>query len=301
MSREPMTRKLDSDELLRFLDDVAAESTQSQRLPVSLPERAPAVRRSEPHRPRPATHSTSPGEPLTTRCRAVELADGGLRAATPGKLAHQRPRLPLPVLELTMLDAGWVAAERRSKHGRCRALLPWPRGRRLLTAGVAGASLLLLLLACALRVRQGAPAHAAVEGPPPLPDARLAPRVSEPDAVGHETGSAQPRAEPHQREAHDDVTSAAGPGGRELAVAAPRDAVTPTIPSQRAPDGLDHLATQSVRAAVDLLLSGHNRAALDAYRGLALASGAPPVLSELVRLLEREQQICEQRGSPCGL
>ena len=60
----------------------------------------------------------------------------------------------------------------------------------------------------------------------------------------------------------------------------------------------------SDRAAVDLLLSGDNRGALDAYRRLSAAAGAPPAFALAVRLLERELGRCASPGDalevPCA-
>jgi hypothetical protein len=53
------------------------------------------------------------------------------------------------------------------------------------------------------------------------------------------------------------------------------------------------------RRAVDLLLAGRSREALDAYRSLALLPGAPPVLAHVVTLLEREAKQCATRGDAC--
>ncbi len=59
----------------------------------------------------------------------------------------------------------------------------------------------------------------------------------------------------------------------------------------------------SDRAAVDLLLSGDSRGALDAYRRLSAAAGAPPAFALAVRLLERELGRCASSGdaleAPC--
>ncbi|MDB4987210.1 MAG: hypothetical protein JWN04_2388 [Myxococcaceae bacterium] len=58
------------------------------------------------------------------------------------------------------------------------------------------------------------------------------------------------------------------------------------------------------REAVDLLLSGRSRAALDAYRALLSSSPEAPqtdALEHVVRLLEREQASCARKpGASCG-
>ena len=54
----------------------------------------------------------------------------------------------------------------------------------------------------------------------------------------------------------------------------------------------------SLRRAVDLLLAGHSRDALDAYRALARSPQASPALREVARLLEHEARACARRGGP---
>jgi hypothetical protein len=77
---------------------------------------------------------------------------------------------------------------------------------------------------------------------------------------------------------------------------APAGAVRP----QAAPPSASVARVAARREAVDLLLAGRTRAALDAYR--ALAAAAPSAdFSLVVRLLERELRSCSAvAGSPCG-
>lgn len=55
----------------------------------------------------------------------------------------------------------------------------------------------------------------------------------------------------------------------------------------------------SARLAVDLLLAGRRREALDAYRGLSLEPGAPPELSVVASLLENELRDCAPGDESC--
>ena len=94
----------------------------------------------------------------------------------------------------------------------------------------------------------------------------------------------------------------------------PAAQVAPTAPSQRAdsadeeapgpaaarPRVLPTLDETLRREAVELLLSGRTRAALDAYRALPPAVRTPAVV-EVVRYLERELETCAARaGTSCG-
>lgn len=65
-----------------------------------------------------------------------------------------------------------------------------------------------------------------------------------------------------------------------------------------APRALD-VPAPSQRAAVDLLLAGHEREALDAYRALALHQPAEPSFAQIVSLLERELSACEKEPATC--
>lgn len=63
----------------------------------------------------------------------------------------------------------------------------------------------------------------------------------------------------------------------------------------------DSLTPSLRRRAVDALLAGRTREALEIYRTLLRAGEEPAVLSELVRMLEDELRACEQEGAPaCG-
>ena len=91
--------------------------------------------------------------------------------------------------------------------------------------------------------------------------------------------------------------------GREATVttvpahSAPRPQPPPSAPPS-APPAVAKAATQSAamsaRQAVDLLLAGRTRDALDAYRALAAAPGSSGELAVVVSLLEHELRACAQ-------
>jgi hypothetical protein len=56
----------------------------------------------------------------------------------------------------------------------------------------------------------------------------------------------------------------------------------------------------SPRAAVDLLLAGREREALDAYRALSLAQPTEPTFTTMVSQLERELANCDKEPGPCA-
>jgi hypothetical protein len=85
-------------------------------------------------------------------------------------------------------------------------------------------------------------------------------------------------------------------------VSAPSSVLAPaSTPAPAPPANVDPEAPPpSLRRAVDLLLAGHTRDALDAYRALARVPQASPALLEVARLLEHEARACAQkRGSTC--
>lgn len=56
----------------------------------------------------------------------------------------------------------------------------------------------------------------------------------------------------------------------------------------------------SPRAAVDLLLAGREREALDAYRALSFAKPSEPTFAAMVSQLERELASCDKESGPCA-
>lgn len=108
---------------------------------------------------------------------------------------------------------------------------------------------------------------------------------------GPAAGSASPRSvapvsvSPSSRSTEPVAGSASPPSAVPVPSAAPRR-VAPK-------------ASLSRRKAVDLLLSGRTRAALDAYRALALDASDDLALVQVVRLLERELRACAAKEDVC--
>lgn len=108
--------------------------------------------------------------------------------------------------------------------------------------------------------------------------------------------------------------SAAPPPLPEIAGASEQQRAEPvpqepsaSLPSSKRDLGSAELAPTRVaqtsdarRRAADLLIAGHTRAALDAYRALSFEAPDAAV-AQVVRVLERELARCQRLGSACGL
>ncbi|MFT3928089.1 MAG: hypothetical protein QM778_36510 [Myxococcales bacterium] len=83
-----------------------------------------------------------------------------------------------------------------------------------------------------------------------------------------------------------------------IGAAASQDKISSPMDSVAA-DGSNESEAGHLRAAVDLLLSGDTRGALDGYRGLLARRKGSPEFALAVRILEREVVRCAGGGSAC--
>jgi hypothetical protein len=314
---EPPTLHLSAEELRAYLaqarvrDVDTSMATQlfvhprhAAAAPIDVPPPPASARPSR--APRAAEPRTQIARPLQSLQRDLPPSDATRTCfAAPGYVA--RPRLgerseePLPVADDRDSHAGTerlLAHElsHRSIHegprarSRAAALvlrarttvrraLSRPRTGALAVACVAVVALMLALLtmrpsdqqAMASGVRGAAQGQAAVA---PAPTARssmpAASAPSDPPSRAVTSAPVQPVAQVSP------APDAALPGVIEL---------VPVPPLASPP-----------RRALDLLLSGQARDALDAYRALAREPEAAPVFAHVVKLLELEAQRCAARG-----
>jgi len=101
----------------------------------------------------------------------------------------------------------------------------------------------------------------------------------------------------HARGGRLESTPQTTPGDRAIAPAVAPVAETEAPLERDLPSGV---AGPSERAAVDQLISGHLREALDSYRALALAHGDQPAFAFVAAQLERELLSCEPGEAPCA-
>lgn len=314
MSDEPRTHKLDAHELLKFLDQLAPDVEEEQRAQLVFVDQR--VQRLDASADAPALRMPSSHPFAQARLAQVK---------PPHEPARERP------LELTMLDAERVIdAEllglRWGGRSLRRAVIGGAAGLALL------ALLAFAAVRSRDPHASGArppplpqPSSLATKPPAVEPRPRVGSGGGSSSAEHSTTAATIPRdAEPEARSAlahasadevpapsHDaQPGSATAIGERALPAlnaagrlrAGASAAATPTLPPGRAPAssptmragaGEDHaLPLGSRRRAVDLLLAGESRAALDAYRALTQAGAADPAFAQVVHLLELELSSC---------
>lgn len=282
MSSEPETRHLDTHALVRFLDELVRE----------LPEGVSSARAVPPRdvKPNPVTPRVDVDTQLPTRVyvrsprRAGEQAsrspsrDGAAARVVLGRLiavgappigapfraetrnATRGARAPRPLPPRNTVEA--ALPTRFAPLAGLRTTRPSRarvRGKAAIALAVGLLALVSVVFALALVVFTERP----VRLPPPLP--QLGAETTAPTTPSPEV-SAQP-------------SPALAPDA-----SSPRKSPTDTSSPRR--------------EAVDLLLSGRTRAALDAYRALAPRDAAT---ERVIRVLERELRLCAQQGGlACG-
>jgi len=288
----------------------------------------------QPHQPLLRTAPSLPREPhhellqrkASERATAFAAAELAASVASARKQVAVRMDKPAPTslragkrpraLELTMIDAAG------SSLNAARFLRPV--GRRVAAAGGLLVLLMLFTLA-AWRVDRQGPAKVARALPPSLPLLASAELPEAPTASpiqsgatraelsatpGPTAGSASKQGQATERDPRAREELPVRRANEEPAQDAELEA-KPASPSQAPRAGSASAATvagaasetrsppRALRGAVDLLLTGHTREALDSYRALTLGPEAPPALRELVRMLEHEQERCSAQGSSC--
>lgn len=315
MSAEPETRPFTNAELAHFLEQfeldrpVTASSVVATRaprivgteprtmlgmggLPVpTTPLRGPArdTFRALPHESEPRALATPRGARALGAALGAELpiAARGPRSSSP----------PASAMDSSPTGSAWQRALRAERRPASVLGGPHARVQLVCAASIAAA---LFVAACwgaaSIAGPRSAPSAVSTKSrslrtPPPLPRvvtpparaaqgtaaAVSAPLASSPTSPGAETLALPGLVLPSARSV--DATSATRPASRQQ-----------VSPVHRAAP-LGRLAAR--REAVDLLMAGHTRAALAAYRELPPTLRAEPALVQVIRLLERELRACD--------
>lgn len=308
---EPNTRHLDPLELRRFLHDL---STELKLVDPSEP-RPPAPARPPPSRAQPAEARSgdlpNAGPPRPTTPPRLPTLIGLGRAEIVEAL---RPTVERVLQPPTVLDLQRPALEAESTFlpGLTRKRGPSPRVRRFAGTLVAGLlvalfGLLWLVPEPPARVRVLRAASESTAGerkPPSLPAMPTTePPASEAAAgapvllAAREVKPARERAAraheiPQARAARQARPPAAGGASASLTRAARARAPRTMRAGESAPPAAADARSNpnGRRVAVDLLLAGDTRAALEAYRALLRESPEELALQHAVGLLEREQR-----------
>lgn len=321
MSEEPATRHFTPAELASFLDELeqAHPSSQAdsglQRLPRALSKPSPrGVPRERTGLHLPLTDSEE--RPLRNgrldgrRLRALGLALGagaGLLGAL-WVVSTLRSPVAAALGSLTASRAATVSAARRSLPPPLPIARASTAGRNpscdvaptpVSPAPVSPARLAPAPIAPA-RVVAPPESSAPVSSAPVFPASRAPARVVAAPLASAPVDLVLPSHPPGGAMGPDSPSTQMTEEGRALelrAAAAASAARSPARARARAEPTVDEPLR---REAVELLVAGRTREALDAYRALPVAVRTPAVVA-IVRYLERELETCSERaGTSCG-
>lgn len=283
--REPKTRFVPVAELRKQLALVADDSETGMF--------RPPIKAAQPAAPEPSPERTS------TLVDAQGAAGIRAQAARKARAAKAEPAptasSPAPIrLPAVPIDGARVEPSRVEK------LLA---NRTVAIAGLVGAAVIAMVVMAAISGSDEtpAPSYAQAAVAPLAVASMAAPPIARPASE-----------EEPSRAGSEERRRPAGPGGGQSGSRV-LPAVTCVQPQDKAkqvlaPVGGDDLqeveveppAALSARGAVDLLLAGRRREALDAYRALSIEPGAQPELSVVAELLARELRDCAPGDESCG-
>lgn len=260
--REPPTRPLSADEVASLLAPLGDEA----------PTRVF----------RPAAPSRGGGPPAQpARERTATLSSGLVASALP-------PRRGTAHTHAATDEGGATLPSRRPAVGRARLWRAWSAGgARGLRVGLG--VLCIIVVAARIWGRASASRQPAVSPAVSTAGAAVHPTATKPDADGE--GGARGGARPPSSTGMPLPSARATP---QLAVVVDRPAEASAESADTSQPAIADSA--GARAAVDALLSGRDREALDRYRALSSVAGADPAFRAVAKLLQRELRCGEEAG-----